>query len=182
MKGAQRGGREGERYRGMEHKLSWKKRVQGLTNGCDWLAHWKDGGKSPARIITTRPVCQISAVICIRLLSIKWEPSEHQKGIFFMVRQILPGSSVQRNVSTQCIRIAGSNNTEGNCICEPLFALWKMAHILQQDLIQPDWKLAFRLWLFALQVMWNDSICHYFGCLAFIFNINIACKDCFLLA
>lgn len=103
MKGAQRGGREGERYRGMEHKLSWKKRVQGLTNGCDWLAHWKDGGKSPARIITTRPVCQISAVICIRLLSIKWEPSDHQKGIFLWLGKYFPGAQYRemsaRNVS-----------------------------------------------------------------------------------
>lgn len=34
MKGTQWGGREGEKDRGMEHKLSCKKQVQGVTNAC----------------------------------------------------------------------------------------------------------------------------------------------------
>lgn len=96
-----RAGRE-ERDRGTEHKLSWQKRVRGLTNGYDWLTRWKDGGKSSASIITTQPVCQISAVICIWLVVKHARAHKSTRQACFMDRKRTPGPQIQRNTKQHC--------------------------------------------------------------------------------
>lgn len=149
MKGTQQGNGREEKHRGMEHRSSWTKRVQGLANVvCDWLTCWKDGGKRSACIIND--TASVSDLCC--------------HPYWVVVKQVTAQESTKHTFTERCEH-AMCQNCEKQQYRRTLYTwssvcIIRLAQMLQQRMIK-DLKLAFRLWLFASQVMRKDSIGHY---------------------
>ena len=118
---------------------------------------------------------QMSAVICIGFLSNKWMHSKEQAA-FSIDRKRIPRPPTQRIVNMQWIRIARGDNIKTTLYMSTSVCIEKDSTHLVAASDTSRLEIVFQTLLFALQVMWKDSICHYMGCQAFIFTIDIPWK------